>query len=138
MKRRRLGERLLRYCYFAGGLLCLALAAIGTVVPGLPTTIFLILAAGAFVRSCPVLHRWMLQNRLFGPRLRAWYDDPTLPRGGKLAIVAAIAVSILISLAISRPPLLLAVAGLSLAGFGAWWVWVKIPTRVGRAAGRSA
>ena len=136
--RKRLGERLLRYFYLAGGLLCLALAGVGVVVPGLPTTIFLILAAGAFVRSCPFLHRWMLQNRLFGPRLQSWYDDPTLPRIGKLAIATAITVSILTSLALARPPMLLALAGLALAACGVWWVWVKIPTRVGGPAGRNA
>ena len=129
--RHHLGERLRRYLLVAFGVLCLSLGAIGVVVPGLPTTIFVILAAWAFVRSCPVLHRWMLQNRLFGPRLRAWYEDPTLPRIGKLAILAAIAVSITLSIALARPPAALALAGLAVAGVGAWWVWVKVPTRPG-------
>ena len=131
----QLGDRLRRYLLMAFGVLCLALGAIGVVVPGLPTTIFVILAAWAFVRSCPVLHRWLLENRLFGPRLRAWYDDPTLPRAGKLAITAAIVLSITVSITLARPPALLALAGLALAAFGAWWVWFKIPTRIGAAAG---
>lgn len=133
--RHQLGDRLRRYLLMAFGVLCLALGAIGIVVPGLPTTIFVILAAWAFVRSCPFLHRWLLENRLFGPRLQAWYDDPTLPRGGKLAITAAIAVSIAVSIAVARPPMLLAGAGLAVAAFGVWWVWTKIPTRPGAASG---
>ncbi len=133
--RQQLGDRLRRYLLMAFGVLCLSLGAVGVVVPGLPTTIFVILAAWAFVRSCPVLHRWLLENRLFGPRLRAWYDDPTLPRAGKLAITAAIAISIFASIAVARPPALLAVAGLAVAGFGAWWVWVKIPTRAAASSG---
>lgn len=133
--RHQLGERLRRYLLMAFGVLCLSLGAVGVVVPGLPTTVFVILAAWAFVRSCPVLHRWLLDNRLFGPRLRAWYDDPTLPRAGKLLIMAAIAISIAVSITLARPPALLAVAGLGLAGFGAWWVWFKIPTRAGAASG---
>lgn len=131
----QLGDRLRRYLLMGFGILCLSLGAIGVVVPGLPTTIFVILAAWAFVRSCPVLHRWLLENRLFGPRLRAWYDDPTLPRAGKCAIIAAIALSIAISITVARPPVLLALAGLGLAGIGAWWVWFKIPTRAGAASG---
>ncbi len=130
----QLGDRLRRYLLMAFGVLCLALGAIGVVVPGLPTTIFVILAAWAFVRSCPVLHRWLLENRLFGPRLQAWYDDPTLPRAGKLAIIAAIALSITVSITLARPPVLLALAGAGLAAFGAWWVWYKIPTRAAAAA----
>ena len=127
--RHQLGERLRRYLLMAFGVLCLSLGAIGVVVPGLPTTVFVILAAWAFVRSCPVLHRWLLENRLFGPRLRAWYEDPTLPRAGKLAIIVAIAISIMLSITLARPPALLAMAGLAVAGFGAWWVWFNIPTR---------
>ncbi|MDE2935961.1 MAG: YbaN family protein [Chloroflexota bacterium] len=133
--RHQLGDRLRRYLLMAFGVLCLSLGAIGVVVPGLPTTVFVILAAWAFVRSCPVLHRWLLENRLFGPRLRAWYEDPTLPRVGKLLIIAAIATSITISITLARPPTLLALAGLTLAGIGAWWVWFKIPTRAGTASG---
>lgn len=133
--RQQLGDRLRRYLLVAFGVLCLSLGAVGVVVPGLPTTVFVILAAWAFVRSCPVLHRWMLENRLFGPRLRAWYDDPTLPVAGKLAIIAAIAISITLSFIMARPPAFLALAGLAVAGFGAWWVWYKIPTRVGDSSG---
>ena len=131
--RHQLGDRVRRYLLVAFGVLCLSLGAIGIVVPGLPTTIFVILAAWAFVRSCPVLHRWLLENRLFGPRLQAWYEDPTLPRAGKLAIIAAIAISIAFSILVARPPALLAAAGLAVAGFGAWWVWSKVPTRPGAA-----
>ncbi|MCY3694650.1 MAG: YbaN family protein [Chloroflexi bacterium] len=133
--RQQLGERARRYLLMAFGVLCLSLGAIGLVVPGLPTTIFVILAAWAFVRSCPVLHRWLLENRLFGPRLQAWYDDPTLPRAGKLAIIAAIAISITISITLARPPAPLTLAGLAVAGFGAWWVWFRIPTRAGTSSG---
>lgn len=52
-----------------GGLF-VVLGAIGVFVPGLPTTIFLIVACFAFARSCPAMETWL--------RSRAW-TQPFLP-----------------------------------------------------------
>ena len=46
------------------GTLCLAVGGIGIVVPGLPTTVFLILASYFFTRSCPPLDAWMRSSRM--------------------------------------------------------------------------
>lgn len=54
------------------GLCFLLLAAVGVVVPLLPTTPFVLLAAGCFARSSPRLHRWLLNSTLFGPSLHHW------------------------------------------------------------------
>jgi hypothetical protein len=51
----------------AAGLLCVGLGALGAVLPGLPTTIFLILASYCFTRSCPWLEERLLRTRLFAP-----------------------------------------------------------------------
>lgn len=52
------------------GLGFVGVAAVGVVVPGLPTTPFLLLAAASFARSSPRLYRWLLANRTFGPLIR--------------------------------------------------------------------
>jgi uncharacterized membrane protein YbaN (DUF454 family) len=54
------------------GLVCTVVAAVGVVVPLLPTTPFLLLAAACFARSSARLHGWLLGHRLFGPSLRDW------------------------------------------------------------------
>jgi hypothetical protein len=62
----------LRGVYMAAGGLALVLAAIGVVLPLLPTTPFVIVAAFCFSRSSEPLHQWLLNQRLFGPLLRDW------------------------------------------------------------------
>ena len=70
------------------GLFFVGLAALGVVLPVLPTTPFLILASACFVRSSPRLNAWLLHTRLFGPMLRDWQQHRRVSRRVKhLAIV---------------------------------------------------
>jgi len=66
---------------FAG--LCLVMGAIGVVVPGLPTTVFILMAAWAAARSSPRLHGWLMRHRLFGPMLVNWQNGGTVSRRAK-------------------------------------------------------
>lgn len=61
-----------RPALIAAGLATTALAALGLLLPGLPTTPFLLLAAACFARSSPRLHAALLHSRLFGPHLQHW------------------------------------------------------------------
>lgn len=54
------------------GYMFLAIGAIGVVLPLLPTTPFVLLAAGCFSRSSPRLHSWLMNSDTFGPILRDW------------------------------------------------------------------
>ncbi len=63
----RFGQAARRPLLIALGLLCTALAALGLILPGLPTTPFLLLATACFARSSPALHARLLHSRLFGP-----------------------------------------------------------------------
>ena len=54
------------------GLLALALGAIGVVLPLLPTTPFVILAAFAFAKGEPRLAALLERHRVFGPIIQDW------------------------------------------------------------------
>jgi uncharacterized protein len=66
------------------GLLFTALGIIGAVLPLMPTTVFLILAAGCFARSSPRLEAWLMNHPRFGPTLRAWRENGAIPRKAKV------------------------------------------------------
>lgn len=66
------------------GLSCLLLAAVGVLLPLLPTTPFVLLAAFFFSRSSPRLHALLLHHRLFGPIIREWERYGVIPLKIKL------------------------------------------------------
>ncbi len=67
------------------------LGMIGVVIPGLPTTPFLLLTSYFLARSSPRLHQMFLQNRLGGPMLQKWQEHSGIePRVKILAILMVV------------------------------------------------
>ena len=80
------------------GVTSLALGAIGTVLPLLPTVPFVILAAFCFARGSPAWEAKLLAHPIFGPHIRSWREKGAISRKGKLAATGAFALSILIGI----------------------------------------
>ena len=66
---------------------CVGLAFVGTFVPGIPTTIFLIIALWAFAKSSKKFHSWLLNHKRFGPILQNWESHKVVPRKAKILMV---------------------------------------------------
>ena len=81
---------------FALGWLCVVLGMIGVFVPGMPTTIFLIVALWAFARSSERFHTWLYEHPRFGPPLQAWSTYRIIPVRAKILAVSVMATSWLI------------------------------------------
>ena len=64
--------------WLLAGLTSVAIAAVGVVLPLLPTTPFLLIAAFAFARSSVRLNRWLREHRSFGPMIGDWHRDGSI------------------------------------------------------------
>ena len=88
-------QRILLLCL---GWLAIVLGTLGIVLPLLPTTPFVLLAAWCFARSSPRFHHWLLWRSPFGRYIRHWQQHRAMPPGAKgramLLIVITFAVSI--------------------------------------------
>lgn len=121
-------SRLVRGVLWLAGTLSLILGAIGVVVPGLPTTPFVLLAAACYAKASPRLHAWLLNHRLTGPMLRDWEANRSLTRRTKTIAVVSMLVMVGFSIwSFRHRPIAQAVL-VALAAIGAWVV-LRIPTR---------
>jgi len=80
------------------GWLAIILGALGIVLPLLPTTPFVLLAAWCFARSSPRFHHWLLWRSPFGRYLRHWQQHHAMPPGAKGRAIALILVSFAVSI----------------------------------------
>lgn len=109
-----------RHGLFILGGISFAVGAVGLVLPLLPTTIFWIIAAWAWSKSCP-----RLQQRLYavpgaGPHVRAWIEEGRISRRGKQFALGGLAFGLATcAWALYATPVILAAAGLPqvIAGF---------------------
>jgi uncharacterized membrane protein YbaN (DUF454 family) len=84
---------LLRVAFAAAGLLCVGLGVLGILLPGLPATPFLLLAAYCFARSFPRLHRWLVTHPWLGPYIRGARSGWRIPRRQAMQTIAVLWIS---------------------------------------------
>ncbi len=119
---------LLRRAVWVGlGLLSVGIGAIAVVVPGLPTTVFFILAAACFAKSNPRLERWVLGLPRIGPAVQRYRDGHGMPIRAKYWAIGMMIVFTTISIIVVRTWWF----GVGIAAFalvGVWYVARKVPT----------
>ena len=69
--------------FFTIGILSLSLGYVGIVVPGLPTTVFILIAAWAFSKCSERFTLWLENHRIFGPIILNWQTYKGLSRRAK-------------------------------------------------------
>jgi len=115
------GRSVRRWIYALLGIISVAIGFFGVFVPGLPTTIFLILASYLFTRSCPWLEEKLVRAPIFRPYLR-FVDGEPMPLRARVSTIAIIWVAVGSSCAImaSRgaltPVFVAIVGGLAIIG----------------------
>jgi len=107
----------------------LGLGIVGVFVPGLPTTVFVLVAAWAAARGSERLHRWLLAHPRFGPAIVAWQRHRAVPRRAKWAatwaMLACAAVLLAVMAAVpSHRGWMVALPVACMAVVGAW-LWCR-------------
>jgi len=118
----------MRILLVVAGFTCVGLGIAGLVLPVLPTTPFMLLAAACFARSSPRFHRWLLHHRTFGPIVGEWERHRAIPWKTKLWGIALMSATLAVSITFFvKPPWLkvaLAIFGVVLAA----WLY-RVPSR---------
>ena len=109
------------------GVLAVVLGLIGIVVPLLPTTPFLLLAAACFARGSQRLHGWLLNNRLFGSFLRDYEQGRGIPARAKA--IALLMMWGSLGVALWRHDSLALRCVLLAVGAGVTFYLLRLPTR---------
>lgn len=92
---RLVANPLLRSLLFALGCLSVALGVLGLFLPILPTTPFMLLAAGCFARSSERFYRWITSHHRYGPMIAVYLAGKGLPLRVKRLAISLLWLSIL-------------------------------------------
>ncbi len=111
---------------------CVGLGAAGVVLPVLPTTPFLLVAAWAAPRGSRRLNIWLHRHPQFGPLLRNWRRERAIPAVAKRMALGAMACSWLILILVQAHGLVLAFTALLFLGVGSF-IWTRPTPRTTRA-----
>jgi len=118
------GMNLLKPILISFGTISLGLGIIGIVVPGLPTTPFLILSAGLYLRSSEKLYKKLLSSKWIGSYIKKYQTNKGLTKGGKIGAIVTmwsmIAISCLLfitSLPVKTGVLIAGLIGTFVMGF---------------------
>ena len=124
---------IIRIIWILLGSLFVAIGTIGIFVPGLPTTVFLILAAACYVRSSERLYNWLIRNKRFGKYIKDFREGKGMPQRAKIIALSMMTIFILLAILPFSPiaipnntiKIIVLIAGL----IGFYYVSLKVPTK---------
>jgi len=118
-----------RCLLWLAGMVSLGLGIVGMVLPGLPTTVFVLIAAACFARASPRLHDWLRTHRWFGPMVQDWETHHDMTRRAKTWAIGSMVLMVgLSSWTLREQPWVMG-AVLAAGAVGVWVVGWRIATR---------
>ena len=103
------------------------MGAVGVILPLIPTTPFLLLAAACYARSSKRFYDWLLANRIFGLTIRHWQEFGSVALRTKVVAITLLVLTLGSSVVFFVP---LWPVKMLLVAIGAWVVYflVRLPT----------
>ena len=114
----------MRYLLIALAAVSLGLGIIGIFVPGLPTTVFVLISAWAAARSSPRFAAWLEAHPRFGPIIRNWRDNGAVSRRAKWSATLVMSLSAVILFATVQRLWIAELATACMAAV-AIWLWLR-------------
>ena len=114
--------------WYVAGMLSLGMAYIGLVTPGIPFSIFLVMAAFCFSKSSERMHNWIYNHKIFGPFLTNWKDKRIFPKKMKYVMVLMMASTLVLTFVFTGNLTAILYSGIFMA-LVALWAW-KFPGSV--------
>jgi len=118
-------SKAVRLAFVIGGHLCMVLALFGIILPLMPATVFLLLAAACYARGSKKLHAWLLQNKWFGPPIRDWQHHRAMTLQSKVIAIVSLVVGVGVSMFLVKLPWLRIVLGSVVVGVTAILLLIK-------------
>ena len=117
-----------KWVWLTLGWIAVGIGGIGVVIPGLPTTDFMVFAAWCFSKSSPRFERWLLELPGIGPMISDYRDGLGMPKRAKISTLAMITVSVTLSaIVVDHSILRLAIIAAGIVGL--YWVGMRVPPR---------
>lgn len=92
----------MKYIYFILGMICFTLATIGVILPILPTTPFLLVAAFCFSRSSYRINNWFLSTKLYQDHLDSFIKQRAMTLKTKIYILSFASIMLVFPLFLSQ------------------------------------
>ncbi|MGH8902807.1 MAG: YbaN family protein [Egibacteraceae bacterium] len=119
----------IRWAWMGVGWSSVVLGGIGIVVPGLPTTVFFIVAASCFARVSPRFERWVLDLPKVGPLVRDHRAGLGMPRQAKITAIGLMLAAVAASAGFLLASPVWRIVVVAMGAMGTWYVGWRIPTR---------
>lgn len=119
------GRSRLKWMWWVFAYIALSLGIVGVVVPLMPTTVFILIAAYCAARGSDTLHRKLLEHRVFGPMIRDWQATGAVSRKAKYMAIGSMAVCAVI-LFLVTPHWWIAAIGTAVMAIVGTWLWLRL------------
>jgi uncharacterized membrane protein YbaN (DUF454 family) len=86
--------RVTRLGWILIGHVCVGVGLLGTVIPLLPTTVFVLLAAASYARGSDRFYAYLMDHRVFGRLIRDWNQHRAMSAGAKRWAIGSVLISI--------------------------------------------
>ena len=119
---------IIKVLWIIAGSIFVVLGGLGVLLPGLPTTPFLILAAACYIRSSQRPYDWLIANETFGPYLKDYREGKGIPRRAKKIALSMMTIFVGYAVLFALDDLIVRIVVLVLGMIGFYYVAFRVPT----------